>query len=162
MTKSSFVLFIFAPQPPPPPLRGLPKTDPLAYWLFTLVGLKEMSAAAGKPAMLFFEVRTESFKNARWAKRWFESCATFESNVASAKLTSREEYVNEVFAEGDAEDNVKTLGTFVNVREKARTFALNAKTSAADKKNQTMRGRGPEGGEAEAPASGEPAADEAV
>ena len=123
---------------------------------------EEMTGPASKPSMEYFEARTESFKNAHWAKRWFESCATFESNVASAKLTSREEYVNEVFAEGDAEDNVKTLGTFVNVREKARTFAFNAKTSAADKKNQTMRGRGPEGREADAPESGEPAADEAV
>lgn len=74
-------------------------------------------------------MRTESFKEASWGKRWFESCNAFESNIASAKLTYRPSYVNEVFADGTVEDNIKKLGTFVNVRAAAQVFAEKKKNN---------------------------------
>lgn len=74
-------------------------------------------------------MRTESFKEASWGKRWFESCNVFESNIASAKLTYRPSYVNEVFADGTVEENVKKLGTFVNVRAAAQVFAEQKNTN---------------------------------
>lgn len=104
---------------------GLPKTDPLKYWLLMLVALKQLAGPAGKPPMNFFEVRTESFITAKWAKRWFETCEGFESDIASAKLTYREDYVNEVFAEGTPEENIKVLNTFVNMRSVASTLKSN-------------------------------------